>query len=255
MEKLKLNCASQQFQEDLPKLPDSLVNLEAKARACFARSLSSLTSAESLYQRNSAHEAEKVLAKMLFSTYCQVLLDFALARKKCRTYVFKYASIRHEPIQLIDSSWWGPNFFPAALVDQTLERTAQVNRSLRGRWGLSAKRKSDVSSSNKSSKRKQSSSQRRGTGTAQYRILKRPHPQQPPMYAQPGPSTSQAAYAIPPPMPYHSPAYQMPYEQDHSLQQQGTRGRGCQRRGKGRGNPRQRGNSQRRGAGRGHPTQ
>ena len=198
----------------------------------------------------------------------QDLFDFAIARRACRPHVFKQATIRHEPRKLIDGSLWGPNLFPAALVQAAIDAAAAANQSLRSRWNLSYKRRfqENVGASTKAGKKPKGTSQARGGGTAQYRIPKRTPPQQQqqqPQYAvlQPVPSTSRASQGQPLIVlqPSQSPAFHAPYEQASSFPgfQQPRGGGGSQRRGRGRGNSqaRGRGNSQKRVRGRGNTPQ
>ena len=215
-------------------------------------------------------EPLKVLVKSMVTSLKQDLLDFAIARRACRKHIFKYATIMHEPRRLIDGPLWGPNLFPAALVKATVDSASAVNQNLKARWNLSYKKRSqeNVGAPPRAGKKSRGNPQQRGGSSAQYRIPKRPPPQQPqtqqqPQYAvfQPVPSTSQAPqgqqlFVL---QPTQSPAFHAPYEQASSSfgPHQSRGGGGFQRRGKGRGTPqaRGRGNFQKRGRGRGNPSQ
>ena len=181
-----------------------------------------------------------------------------MARRNCRRHVFLKAAIRHEPKKLIDGPVWGPNLFPASLVQVTLDSAVSANQSLKSRWNLFFKRKSqETQGSSATVVKKTKKSLARGGGAAGYRIPKKNQPQQQPQFAvlTPAPSTSGAAQGLVLLQPSQSPAFHAPYEQASSFPgyQFPRGGGGSQRRGKGRGisQARGKGNSQKRGKGRG----
>ena len=82
--KLSSDCASVQFKEDLPKLPDAMLEAEFSARCRLERTLSSFTLAESLMLHHEEIEPLKVLVKSMVSSFRQDLMSFALAKRACR---------------------------------------------------------------------------------------------------------------------------------------------------------------------------
>ncbi|XP_064111315.1 translation initiation factor IF-2, mitochondrial-like [Macrobrachium nipponense] len=139
--KLNIDCASTQFSDKLPRLPESLVRIEYEARTRLSRSINSATMAEMaslVYQDESLF---KILTKSLLLTLQSDAYDFAVARRNCRKHVLSEATIRHEPNKLIKASIWGPDLFPEDIVNSVLGEAARVNQSLKVRWGLMPKRK------------------------------------------------------------------------------------------------------------------
>ena len=61
--RLSADCSSQQFNESLPKLPDSLIAKEFEARSRLARSLHSFALAEYMMPKDYQNELLKVLVK------------------------------------------------------------------------------------------------------------------------------------------------------------------------------------------------
>ena len=82
----------------------------------------------------------KVILKSMVTTLKQDLLDFGIARRACRSHVFRHASLKHEPQKLVNSLIRGPSLFPEAGIVQTIPRAAATGQSLRYRRGLSPKR-------------------------------------------------------------------------------------------------------------------
>ncbi|XP_068238907.1 uncharacterized protein [Palaemon carinicauda] len=145
--KLNADCASTQFSERLPRLPDSLIRLEFDARMRLSRSINSATMAE---MSSLVYEEEplfKILTKSLLQTLLSDAYDFILARRRCWKHVLSEASIRHEPNKLIKAPIWGPDLFPEDMVNNVLSEAARVNQSLKVRLGLIPKRKFEPSSS------------------------------------------------------------------------------------------------------------
>ena len=128
--RFKSDCASVQFDEELPKIPDGLLNSEFSARSRLERTLSAFTYAELLMLQNDEYDALNVLVKAMVTSLKQDLFDFVSARRACRRHVFKHATIRHEPKKLIEGSVWGPNLFPAALVKAAIDAAASTNQTL-----------------------------------------------------------------------------------------------------------------------------
>ena len=143
--KLEQDCASAQFNENLPKLSNHLVNVEFEARMRLARTLSSLTSVELGALTRPEDDLYKVVAKGMLPSFRQDLMDFGIARRNCRKHILQYARVRHEPVRLINSSLWGPNLFPRAIVSEVIQTATQSNASLRTRWDMPLKRKSQDS--------------------------------------------------------------------------------------------------------------
>ena len=144
--KLQPDCASVQFNEDLPKIPDSLLKAEFETRTRLARTLHSFTLAEMSSIKYPDLDVFKVLSKSMVQSLRQDLADFALARRRCRKHVLRNAMIRHEPTKLINGIIWGINLFPNDLVRETIDAATSANQSLRTRWDLSFKRKSQEDS-------------------------------------------------------------------------------------------------------------
>ncbi|XP_068249701.1 uncharacterized protein [Palaemon carinicauda] len=147
MGKLNTDCASTQFSERLPRLPDSLIKLKFDARMRLSSSINSATMAE---MSSLVYEEEplfKSLTKSLLHTFLCDAYNFAVARCRCRKHVLSEASIRHEPNKLITAPIWGPDLFPEDMVNCVLSEAARVNQSLKVRWGLMPKRKFEPSSS------------------------------------------------------------------------------------------------------------
>ena len=264
--RLKPECASDQFDEELPKVPEGMLNAEYAARSRLARTLNTFTFAELLMTTNTDFEALKVLVKGMVTSLKQDLSDFVAARKQCRRHVFKHATIRHEPKKLIEGSVWGPNLFSATDVQAAIDAAAASNQNLRERWNLSYKRRfQEGSASSKSGKKAKRSPQAKGGNAGNYRIPKKPAQQQQPQQAQFAvlqtlPSTSgnpqgPPVFVLQP----QSPAFHAPYEQASSFPgfQQSRGGGGSQRRGGGRGalQARGRGSLQKRGKPRSNPQQ
>ncbi|XP_064078898.1 uncharacterized protein LOC135196208 isoform X2 [Macrobrachium nipponense] len=160
--KLETDCASTQFNERLLKLPEHLIKAEFEARCRLSRSLHSITSAEMIASAYPTAPEFQVLTKSLLGTFQHDLFDFAVARRACRKFVLRPATIRHEPNKLIKSSIWGPSLFPEDLVAQVTQETVRVNQTLATRWALKFKRPADPSpASTQKAKRPKKFQQRR----------------------------------------------------------------------------------------------
>ena len=139
--KLSVDCFSQQFNENLPKLPDGLITKEFDTRTRLARSLNTFTLAEYMISRDPGYDLLKVLVSSMVTNLKNDLVDFIQARRACRKHVFLSATIRHEPNRLITGPIWGVNLFPTPLVREAIDNTSSSNLSLRRRWGMQEKRK------------------------------------------------------------------------------------------------------------------
>ena len=139
--KLSPDCFSQQFNENLPRLTEGLINKEFEARTRLARTLHSFTMAELLMSREPGIDMLKVLVKSMVTSLRKDMTDFMLIRKACRKHLFLSAEVRHEPTRLINGPVWGVNLFPTELVREAIDNAAKLNLSLRRRWGMFEKRK------------------------------------------------------------------------------------------------------------------
>ena len=261
--KLPPECASTQFDEDLPKVPDFLLKAEFEARSRLEKTLNCFTLMEVTSLSLPTYEILKVITKSMVPLLRQDLSDFALARRNCRKHVLKHASIRHEPSMLINGSIWGKGLFPEDKVKKVIDNATQSSQNLRTRWNLPLhKRKfqEGTAPQTKNSPHKKFKGQ-------QYRI---------PKFQQ------QRAYMVPvSPQGHHlregqrrqlfllnpqqSPAFNPAYEGSASFRQHGpgpmsqARGaRGIRGRGTGRGNQQVRGRARQqrsRGVGRGTTSQ
>ena len=110
--RLSLDCFSQQFNENLPKLPEGLINKEFEAKNRLARTLHTFTLAELMMTREPGNDLIKVLVKSMVTSLKSDLFDFMLARKACRKHLLLTAEVRHEPTRLINGPIWGVNLFP-----------------------------------------------------------------------------------------------------------------------------------------------
>ena len=79
--KLLADCFSQQFNENLPKLPEGLITKKFDARTRLARSLHTFTLAEYMMSRDPCYDLLKVLVKSMVSTLKNDLADFMQARR------------------------------------------------------------------------------------------------------------------------------------------------------------------------------
>ena len=139
--KLSPDCFSQQFNENLPKLTDGLINKAFEARSRLARTLHSFTLAKYLMSRHPEFDMLKVLVKSMVTSLRKDMTDFMLVRKTCRKHLFLLAEVRHEPTKLINAPVWGVELFPTELVKESVDNAAKLNLSLRRRWGMYDKRK------------------------------------------------------------------------------------------------------------------
>ena len=139
--KLSPDCFSQQFNENLPKLTEGLINKEFEARSRLARTLHTFTLAEYMMSRDPEYDMLKVLVKSMVTSLRKDMTDFMLVRKACRKHLFLLAEVRHEPTRLINAPVWGVELFPTDLVKEAIDNAAKLNLSLRRRWGMYDKRK------------------------------------------------------------------------------------------------------------------
>ena len=139
--KLSPECFSLQFNENLPKLNDGLINKEFEVRSRLARTLHTFTLTELLMSLHPELEILKVIVKSMCASLRKDLTDFMLVRKACRKHLFLTATVRHEPTKLINAPVWGVPLFPPAMVQEAIDNAAKMNLSLRRRWGMFEKRK------------------------------------------------------------------------------------------------------------------
>ncbi|XP_068217558.1 uncharacterized protein [Palaemon carinicauda] len=144
--KLSADCASTQFSERLPRLPETLIRLEFESRSRFSRSLNISTMAEMFSLTYDEEHSFKVMTKATLQSLLADCYDFLVTKRRCRKHVLSEATIRHEPNKLIKASAWGPDLFPEDMVNSVLSEAARVNQSLKVRWGLTPKRKFEQSS-------------------------------------------------------------------------------------------------------------
>ena len=78
------DCFSQQFNESLPKLPESLITREFDTRTRLARSLHTFTLTKYMLSRDAGYNLLKVLVKSLVNTLKNDLSDFMQARRAYR---------------------------------------------------------------------------------------------------------------------------------------------------------------------------
>lgn len=241
--KLDPLCASSQFSEELPKLPESLLKAEFETRTKLARSLSSGCLTEATAVSGSDEPFFQVLAKSFLATFQLDLHEFVMARLECRKFIFADATIRHEPNKLIKSSIWGPNLFPEGEVTSVMSEATRANQSLRARWGIPTYKRKTPESAGPQTR-----------GGKRFRRHKRPHQamvQAVPVSAVAQPSTSksqpQQYVLVQPAAPSYvsSPAYNPTYEGRgffHGLNRVARGGRGkAPYRGKSNTTPRGRG--------------
>ena len=139
--KLSPDCFSQQFNENLPRLPDGLINKEFEARTRLARTLHTFTIAELMMSSEPGNDMLKVLVKSMVTSLRNDMTEFMLIRKACRKHLFLTAEVRHESTRLINGPIWGVNLFSTDLVREAIDNAAKLNLSLRRRWGMQEKRK------------------------------------------------------------------------------------------------------------------
>ena len=139
--KLSPDCFSQQFNENLPRLTDGLINKEYEARSRLARTLHTFTLTEYYMSRRPDDDILKVIVKSMVTSLRKDMTDFMLLRKACRKHLFLLAEVRHEPTRLINAPVWGSKLFPENLVKEAIDNAAKLNLSLRRRWGMFEKRK------------------------------------------------------------------------------------------------------------------
>ena len=135
--KLSADCASQQFHETLPKLPEKLISAEFAARSRLARTLHSMLVTELLMFCHPDMDTFPLLAKSMVCSLRHDLMDFAMARRACRKHVLEPATLRHEPIRLIDGPIWGADLFPRHLVSECIDGAVQAHENLQTRWKIS----------------------------------------------------------------------------------------------------------------------
>ena len=81
--KLSADCASVQFKEDLPKLPESMIEAEFSYRSRLERTLNSFTLAESLMLQHEEIETLKVLVKSMVASLRQDLMASSAYLQEC----------------------------------------------------------------------------------------------------------------------------------------------------------------------------
>ena len=123
-EKLDKRIAQRQFEEPLPMIPEELLKREYETRKRLVDALGTQTMAEfamhlfpvsgkkidkktKLSGVDLAAELFKLLGKSHCSKFSKALYDFGQARRACRKFVFRAATVRHEPERLINASLWG----------------------------------------------------------------------------------------------------------------------------------------------------
>ena len=147
--KLEREVAQTQLGENLPLLPHNLLKTEYESRLHLSDMLSLSTQAELLLSLNSLKGDErkggktetnglliKIHAKSIAGPLNNAIWAFGEARKACRRFVLKGATIRFEPDKLIDSSIWGEFLFPEGIVTEVKENAAKIGKSLADRWGI-----------------------------------------------------------------------------------------------------------------------
>lgn len=139
VQKLKPDCASSLFNEDLPAIPNNLLTEEFAARQRLARTLHTMTVSELGMVSHPDWEILKVITKSMVASLRHDLTDFVQARKKCRAHVLEGATVRHEPNKLIGSSIWGASLFPDSAVKEVMAELARSNTSLSSRWSMKRK--------------------------------------------------------------------------------------------------------------------
>ena len=249
--KLPNDCASSLFNEDLPKLPNALLNTEYEARLRLARSLHTMALTETLIHLREKDEALSLIAKTHGLTVTQDLHAFAMARRALRKHIFEHAKVRHEPNRLINSSLWGESLFPPEVVRDALDGAEKANQSLRTRWGLSF-------GSNQQQKRKSSPGsgpQPKGSAYKRFKLnmLRAQMALPPPPASFNVPPPPLPSYTRAPAQPTPSPAHNPYFEQGHSGFRQGQSygGQGYNRGGRGRGSHPRTKNKGHKGRGRG----
>ena len=201
--KLAGDCASAQFNEEMPRLPEALLKTECEAKMRLARTLNTFTLNELMMNVYEEAEIFKVIVKGMTCSLRHDLVDFIKARRACRKHIFAHASVRHEPSKLINGPIWGATLFTQAIVQEVIAAATQGNQSLQTRLGLQLKRKFQP-----------------GTGPQPKNVARKrfrkgtsftiPKVQQPPSFPSPGPS---GHYQWVPAAPYQSPASNPAYEQ------------------------------------------
>ena len=152
-EKLDKRIAQKQFDEPLPLIPEDLLKKEYETRKRFIAALRTKTMAEYAMNRfpvsgnvrdkevevvgvELAGEFFKLLSKQHCEQFSAALYDWGQAKRACRKYILKTATVRHEPERLINSSLWGEHLFPEDLVKEISERAANLDKSLMTKWGM-----------------------------------------------------------------------------------------------------------------------
>ena len=166
--------------------------------------------------QNPTAELLKPLSKPLVANLLHDLYDFYMARRACRKHVLDNATIRHEPLRLINGSIWGASLFPPPLVEEVMKNAVSHNQNIRTRWGMDKRKYTEgFGPQPKSSKRKYYSN------TSSSPMPSTSHTPR----GQSFPATPQASY-------YSSPANNPRYEREPYR----YGGDHPQRRGRGRGN-------------------
>ena len=152
-DKLDKRVAQKQFEEPLPMIPEELLKKEFEARKVFLQALGTQSMAEfamhsfptkgvkvdkkaKLAGTDLAAEFFKLLSKSHCSEFSTALYNFGQARRACRKFVLKAATVRHEPERLINASLWGEFLFPESLVKEIKDRACKLDKSLMDKWGM-----------------------------------------------------------------------------------------------------------------------
>ena len=221
--RLTQDCASVQFNEDLPKLPEAMLKAEFEARSRLARTLHHCTVLELAIFRHPDVELLKVLAKSMVGSLSQDLMSFAVARRNCRKHVFQNAQVRHEPTKLINGPIWGASLFPSDLVQEAIAGATQANASLRARWRMPFKRKSQDSSG----PQPKNQNWKKQKGNPHFKIPKVPQPQSSYHQSYMVPVSSDQTVQGPQGQQYvvltpqQSPAFNQAYERQRSFRPKG----------------------------------
>ena len=225
--KLSPDVASEQLKEDMPKLRDTLIDLEYRSRTRLADSILAMAYSELLISLHLELPELKPIVKPVGRILARDLWDFCSARRNCRKHVLFAAKVKHETNRLIDGPIWGEHLFSQELVDECLAAARTANQSLRTRWGFPFKRKWESG---------------RGPFPKNKRFRgKSPARSTPPQITLPvaGPSSNQQYIVVPNPNFTQSPAQNLAYEASYSgysnRSARGPRGPRGSRGGRGRG--------------------
>ena len=110
--RLPADCASTQFNEELPNLPESLIKAEFDARSRLSRTLYTLLLTVAMRQESLGVDNYIILAKSQIGTVTRDMFDFRMARRACWKHVLAQANVRHELTKLLNSCTWGGDLIP-----------------------------------------------------------------------------------------------------------------------------------------------